>query len=54
MSKEFHDLQFYDEEIWKLLVDSLATKSRINNIYFFAQFFETLSAINKDPKNPFF
>ena len=32
----------------------IETKLRINNIEFFKTFYETLYAINQDPKNPFF
>lgn len=32
----------------------ISQKLRINNLEFFSTFYETLTAINADPKNPFF
>jgi hypothetical protein len=49
-----HTLEYYDEEIWNLLVKDIETKLRINNLTFFSTFYEVLTAINNDPKNPFF
>ena len=54
MCKEFHALQFYDIDIWKLLLKDIETKKRINNIYFFSSFYESLNEMNTDPNNPFF
>ena len=54
MCRDMHTLQYYDEEIWNLLVKDIETKLRINNLEFFKTFYETLSEINKDTKNPFF
>lgn len=54
LCRSFHSLEYYDEELWSLLVKDIETKLRINNIEFFKTFYETLYAINQDPKNPFF
>ena len=54
MCRDLHTLEYYDEEIWNLLVKDIETKLKINNIEFFKTFYETLSEINKDTKNPFF
>ncbi len=54
LCRDLHTLQYYDEEIWGLLVKDIEQKLRINNIEFFKTFYETLTAINADPKNPFF
>jgi hypothetical protein len=42
----FHSLEYYDEELWTLLVKDIETKLRINNIEFFKTFYESLTAIN--------
>lgn len=52
--KRFHELQYYDEELWTLLVNDVEKKLKINNTHFFSTFYETFSEINQDPKNPFF
>jgi len=49
-----HTLEYYDEEIWNLLVKDIETKIRINNLEFFKTFYQVLTQINNDPKNPFF
>jgi hypothetical protein len=54
LCKSFHELEYYDEELWTMLTKDLEHKLRINNLTFFSTFYETLSAINSDPKNPFF
>lgn len=54
LCKNLHELEYYDEEIWQKLVTDVEQKLRINNLEFFKTFYETLTAINKDPKNPFF
>ena len=53
-AKYFHELNYYDEELWSLLVKDVETKLRINNMTFFSTFYETFTEINKDPKNPFY
>lgn len=52
--RRFHEIGFYDEELWNLLVKSVENKKKINNTYFFAAFYETFTEINKDPKNPYY
>ena len=37
-----------------MLAKDVETKLRINNLTFFSTFFETLTALNTDPKNPLF
>lgn len=54
LAKRFHELNYYDEELWTLLVKDVETKLRINNMTFFSTFYETFKEINEDPKNPFF
>jgi hypothetical protein len=54
LCKNFHALEYYDEELWNLLLKDIETKLRINNLEFFKTFYETLIKINADPKNPFF
>jgi hypothetical protein len=52
--KRFHELGYYDEELWALIAKDVEHKLRINNTYFFVEFYETFTEINKDPKNPFY
>lgn len=52
--KRFHELQYYDEELWHLIVNDVEKKLKINNSTFFAAFYEAFTEINKDPKNPFY
>ena len=54
MCKYFHELEYYDEELWTLLAKDIEQKLRINNMTFFTTFYECLTAINSDPKNPLF
>ena len=54
MVKEFHDLEYYDEEIWNLLAFDIAHKKMINNTPFFDLFYRTFNELNKDPSKPFF
>ena len=54
LCRDFHTLEYYDEDIWNLLVKDIETKLRINNIEFFKTFYEVLTTINEDPKNPFY
>lgn len=54
LCKYFHELSYYDEELWTLLVTDVEQKLRINNLEFFHTFYSTLTEVNQDPKNPFF
>jgi hypothetical protein len=54
LCKDFHTYKFYDEEVWNKLLRDLGHKKRINNITFATTFYEVLTAMNKDPTNPFF
>ena len=54
MVKEFHDLEYYDEEIWNLLATDVSQKKEINNIYFYDYFYRIFNELNKDPSKPFF
>ena len=50
----FHELEYYDKEIWDKLIFDITHKKFISNIYFWSTFYETLTVMNKDPKNPYF
>lgn len=54
LCKYFHELEYYDVELWQLLTKDIEQKLRINNMTFFTTFYETLTAINNDPKNPLY
>ena len=54
MAKGFHDLQWYDEEVWNLLIKDISTKKKLNNLEFFQTFNKSLTEMNVDPLNPFF
>ena len=54
LAKELDHLEYYDEELWTKLAETVSQKKRINNIYFFDQFFKTFTKLNTDPKNPMF
>ena len=54
MCKEFHELKFYDEEIWNKLIFDIIHKKRVSNLHFLSAFHVAMTEMNKDPKNPFF
>jgi len=54
MCKYFYELQYFDQEIWTKLINDLQHKKKVSNLEFFSCYRENLSAMNKDPKNPFF
>lgn len=39
LCKHFHELGYYDEELWTLLLKDVETKLRINNLEFFSTFY---------------
>jgi len=47
-------LQYYDEEIWTKMTDTMCRKKKINNIYRAATFYEAMLKLNKDPDTPMF
>jgi hypothetical protein len=54
LAKEFDGLEFYDEELWLKLGETVLHKKKINNLYFFDEFFRCFSKLNADPKSPLF
>lgn len=54
MVQGFHNLQWYDEDVWTLLLKDIATKKKLNNLEFFQTFNKTLTEMNTDPTNPYF
>ena len=40
--EEFHNLEYYDLELWTMLVDSIIAKKKINNTHYWATIYETL------------
>jgi hypothetical protein len=51
---ELDELEYYDEEIWQKVWDTLGHKKRINNIHFLQYFNGMMQRFNSDPKSPFF
>eukprot|EP00350_Pseudokeronopsis_sp_OXSARD2_P003203 CAMPEP_0170560980 /NCGR_PEP_ID=MMETSP0211-20121228/52067_1 /TAXON_ID=311385 /ORGANISM="Pseudokeronopsis sp., Strain OXSARD2" /LENGTH=161 /DNA_ID=CAMNT_0010875907 /DNA_START=44 /DNA_END=529 /DNA_ORIENTATION=+ len=49
-----HELEYFDEEIWKKLAFDVGHKKRISNMTFFDCFWRNLKQMHEDPKNPFF
>lgn len=46
--------EFYDEEIWTKVFDTISHKKRINNITFFDFFLTTMQRWNADPSKTIF
>uniref|UniRef100_A0A7S3NXM6 Uncharacterized protein n=1 Tax=Euplotes crassus TaxID=5936 RepID=A0A7S3NXM6_EUPCR len=47
---EFKKLNYYDEEIFEKIIDSLLVKKRIQNIYLFETFHQFMNEVNENPK----
>jgi len=43
MAKAFHELQYYDEEIWNKTAETIMHKQSIQNIHFFHDFLTVFS-----------
>ena len=54
LAREFDLLEFYDEELWLKLGETVLHKKKINNLYFFDVFFRCFAKLNADPKGPLF
>ena len=52
--KGFHDLEYYDEELWHKLAEAVSRKNIINNIYYYDNFYKIFNELNNDPSKPFF
>ena len=53
LARELHALQYYDHELWKLMIDSAINKGKINNTYYFVEMHRIMLDLNsnKDAKN---
>lgn len=48
--REFEILNYYDEEIYQKLVTSIISKNKIQNLYFFHDFYNFMHNVNDNPK----
>lgn len=48
--REFETLNYYDEEIFMKLVTSINSKNKIQNLYFFDDFYNFMHKVNENPK----
>ena len=51
---EFEYLQYFDEEIWQKMFDSIGNKKAMQNIYLLDFFLKFLHRYNDNPNLPFF
>ena len=51
---ELDELEYYDEDIWSKVWETLSHKKRINNIHFLQYFNGLMQRFNSDPKSVFF
>lgn len=49
---ELHFLGYYDEELWKKIVETAINKTKINNTHYWHTIYGTLYEMNDDEKCP--
>lgn len=54
LAEQFVNLSWYDEDIWNLLIDSVLSKKKIQNIYFLDSLLHSFDEVNTDPESPFY
>lgn len=52
LAKEFHNLKYYDEELWELIVETAINKKKVNNLHYFAILYETLGEFDTNDDCP--
>lgn len=53
LAKEFHNLRYYDADLWQLIITTAIQKKKINNTHYFAAIHGSMSQMNEDPDSGF-
>lgn len=49
---EFNNLGYFDEELWTLIVQTVLRKKKINNLHYFASFYEVVRSFDTVENHP--